>query len=146
MTAARTHGFVLDTWAIIAYLEDEPGAQKIAGIIADANEQQIPMWMSVVNAGEVWYIIARKTSTAVADQTVEEVRSLGIQFDNAEWSISRQAAQFKSQHKMSYADAFAAALAQQKNARLVTGDNEFKQVENEIKIFWIGKNYKSRHS
>lgn len=51
--------------------------------------------------------------------------------------ISRQAAVFKSKHKMSYADGFAVALALQKNAHLVTGDREFKQVENELKILWL---------
>lgn len=135
--AAKPRAYVFDTWAIIAYFEDEPGGKKVAEIIVDANETEIPMWMNVVNAGEVWYITARETSPAVADHTVEELRSLGIRFDNAEWKISRQAALFKSKYKMSYADTFAAALAKQKDAHLVTGDKQFKQLENDIRIYWI---------
>ena len=95
------------------------------------------MWMSVINAGEVWYVIARRTSPADADAAISDLHKLGIQFDNAEWKISRQAALFKSMHRMSYADAFAAALALQKNAHLVTGDKEFMQVESELKIVWL---------
>ena len=137
--AAKPKTLVLDTWAIIAYYEDEPAGEQVAKLFADANENAIPLWMSVVNAGEVWYIIARKTSPADADATINELHKLGIQFDNAEWKISRQAAVFKSTHKMSYADAFAAALAMQKNAHLVTGDKEFQGVEDQVKILWVNR-------
>lgn len=136
---AKPKAFVFDTWAIIAYYEDEPAAEYVAQLFADANENETPMWMSIVNAGEVWYIIARKTSPADADATINELHKIGIQFDNAEWKISRQAALFKSKHKMSYADAFAAALALQKNAHLVTGDQEFKPLEGDLKILWLTK-------
>jgi uncharacterized protein len=135
--AAKPRMLVFDSWAVIAYFEDEPAGQKIEEIIIDANERGIPMWMSVVNAGEVWYIVARQTSPSEADSTIAELRSLGIQFDNPEWESTRQAAVFKSKHKISYADAFAAALSMQKNAHLVTGDNEFKHIEKEIKILWV---------
>lgn len=128
---------VFDSWAIIAYFEDEPAGQRIEEIIIDANERDIPMRMSVVNAGELWYIVARQTSHSEADSSIAELRSLGIHFDKPDWEATRQAAVFKSKYKMSYADAFAAALSMQKNAHLVTGDNEFKQVEKEIKILWV---------
>ncbi|NUM62341.1 MAG: PIN domain-containing protein, partial [Ignavibacteriaceae bacterium] len=51
--------------------------------------------------------------------------------------LTLQAAQYKAYHKVSYADAFAAALAKMKKAQLVTGDREFKVLEREIKINWI---------
>ncbi|MEY4200495.1 MAG: hypothetical protein RLZZ265_2235, partial [Verrucomicrobiota bacterium] len=51
--------------------------------------------------------------------------------------LARLAAQFKATHKMSLADAFAAALAKEKKAELVTGDPEFKALEKEIKIHWL---------
>lgn len=135
--AAKPKALVLDTWAVIAFYEDEPAGQKVGELIADANERRTPLWMSVVNAGEVWYVTARRTSPGEADRTIEELRSLGVQLDSAEWKISREAAVFKSKHKMSYADAYAAALAVQKNAHLVTGDREFHQVEGEVRILWL---------
>ena len=49
----------------------------------------------------------------------------------------RQAAIYKATKKLAYADAFAAALAKILNAELVTGDPEFKEIENEIKIGWL---------
>jgi len=51
--------------------------------------------------------------------------------------LTLQAAEFKAFHKMSYADAFAAALSKIRKAILVTGDKEFKSIEKEIKINWI---------
>jgi predicted nucleic acid-binding protein len=135
--AKKLKSIVLDSWAVIAYLEDEAAAEKVADIIADAHEDHIPLLMSVVNAGEVWYIVAREASTSDADASIKQLRDLGIQFVDADWDLAKNAAYFKSKNKMSFADCFAAALAQQKKAYLATGDLEFKQVEPEISIHWL---------
>jgi ribonuclease VapC len=128
---------VLDSWATIAYLEDEASAERVADIIADAHEEKIPLLMSVVNAGEVWYIIARESSVADADASINQLRDLGIEFVDADWNLAKDAGYFKSKNKMSFADCFAAALAKQRKAHLATGDPEFKQVESEIAINWL---------
>ena len=128
---------VLDSWAVIAYLEGEPSAKRVADHIADAHEENIPLFMSVVNAGEVWYIIAREASVSDADRSVTELRHLGIEFVDADWTLAHEAGGFKSKYKMSYADCFAAALTKQKKALLLTGDPEFKQVETQIAIDWL---------
>lgn len=135
--AKRAKAYVLDTWAVIAYLEDEPSGEKIAELISTAHEEQIPLYMSVVNLGEVWYTFAREISEEEANASVKTLRDLRIQFENADWELTQEAARFKSQHKMSYADAFAAALAKTMKADLVTGDKEFKSLDGEIKISWI---------
>jgi predicted nucleic acid-binding protein len=133
----KPRAIVLDSWAVIAYLEDEDAAAKVADIIADAHDEQIPLLMTVVNAGEVWYIVARQTSAADADGSIKQLRDLGIEFVDADWGLAKDAGYFKSKNKMSFADAFAAALAKQRKAHLATGDQEFKQVENEVTINWV---------
>lgn len=135
--ARKPRAIVLDSWAVMAYLEDETTAEKVAEIIADAHEEKIPLLMTVVNAGEVWYILAREVSIAEADASVRQLRQLGIEFINADWDLAREAGGFKAKHKMSFADCFAAALAKQRKAHLVTGDQEFKQVEQEITIEFL---------
>ena len=135
--ARKPKAYVLDTWAVIAYLEDEPSAQQIADLIATAHEESIPVYMTVVNVGEVWYTIAREVSEADANSSVKELRDLRIQFVDADWELTQEAARFKSQHKMSYADCYAAALAKTKKADLVTGDSEFKILEDQIRIQWV---------
>jgi len=133
----KPRAIVLDSWAVIAYLEDEDAAAKVADIIADAHDEQIPLLMTVVNAGEVWYIVARQTSAADADGSIKQLRDLGIEFVDADWGLAKDAGYFKSKNKMSFADAFAAALAKQRKAHLATGDQEFKQIENEVTINWL---------
>lgn len=135
--AKKAKAIVLDSWAVIAYLEDEPAAEKVADLMADAHEQGVPLLMTVVNAGEVWYIIARQTSDADADRSIKQLRDLGIEFVDADWNLAHDAGYFKSRNKMSFADAFAAALAKQRKANLITGDFEFKQVADEIMIHWL---------
>jgi predicted nucleic acid-binding protein len=58
----------------------------------------------------------------------------------ADLHLTKQAAIYKANHKMAYADAFAAGLAKIKNAHLVTGDPEFKSLEKEIGITWLTPN------
>lgn len=135
--AKKPKAIVLDSWAVIAYLEDEQAAEKVADIISDAHEQGIPLLMTVINAGEVWYIVARETSASDADASIKQLRDLGIEFVDADWTLAKDAGHFKSKNKMSFADCFAAALAKKTKAHLATGDPEFKQVEQEITIVWL---------
>lgn len=135
--AKKAKAYVLDTWAVIAYLEDEPSGEQVEDLIATAHEEQIPIYMSVVNVGEVWYTIAREVSEEDANASMKFLRDLRIQFEDANWELTQEAARFKSKNKMSYADAFAAALAKVKKADLVTGDAEFKPLEEQIKIAWV---------
>src|SRR5215510_2830224 len=134
---AKPKAIVLDSWAVMAYLEDEPSAQKVADLIADAHENNTPLLMTVVNLGEVWYIVAREASEADADRCENELRQIGIEVVDADWSLTQQAARYKSQNRMSFADCFAAALARQRKAHLITGDKEFTQVEQQVQILWL---------
>ena len=135
--AHKPKALVFDSWSVLAYLEDEPAGVKVADIIADAHEQGVSLMISVVNAGEVWYILARKESEAEANASVLELRQLGIEFIEVDWKLANEAARFKSKHRMSYGDCFATALAKENTADLITGDREFKQVESQVKILWV---------
>ena len=133
----KPNAYVLDSWSIFAYLEDEPSGQKIADIIASAHEEEIPVCMAVINAGEVWFIIAREISEEEANSSINQLRELRIQFKDIDWDLTQEAAKIKSQHKMSFADCYAGALAKSINADLVTGDNEFKAIEATASILLV---------
>jgi len=128
---------VLDSWAIMAYLEDDPSAERIADIISDAHDNGVPLMMSVVNAGEVWYIVARRTTVAEADRTIALLQQIGIKFIDADWPLTKLAASYKVKGNISYADCYAAALTKQTKATLITGDSEFEQLKNDISISWL---------
>jgi ribonuclease VapC len=128
---------VLDSFALMAYFEDEPGADFVRGLIHKAVESDTNLLMTVVNLGEVWYSIARTNSAEVADQYIHEIKGMGIEVVDIDWALTRQAAAFKVNGNISYGDCFAAALAKLKKAELVTGDKEFKPLDGEIKISWL---------
>jgi len=128
---------VLDSYALMAFFEDEPGADFVRGLIHKAVESGTNLLMTVVNLGEVWYSIARTNSPEIADQYVHEIKGMGIEIVNVDWMLTRQAAAFKVNGNISYADCFAAALAKIRKAELITGDKEFKVLQDEIKISWI---------
>jgi ribonuclease VapC len=128
---------VLDAYALMAFFEDEPGADFVRALIQKAVESDTNLLMSVVNLGEIWYSIARNNSPEIADQYIHEIRGMGIQIVEVDWALTRQAAAFKVNGNISYADCFAAALAKLKKADLVTGDKEFKPLDGEIKIAWL---------
>jgi len=133
----KPRALVFDSWAALAYLGGEASGQEVADLITSAHENRIPMYLSIVNAGEVWYILAREISEAKADEAVTDLTGLGIELIDADWSLTRMAATFKVRHRMSYADCFAAALAKDRKSDLVTGDKEFKQVEEEVSVRWL---------
>ncbi|MEO6726182.1 MAG: type II toxin-antitoxin system VapC family toxin [Blastocatellia bacterium] len=133
----KPKAIVLDSWAIVAYLDDEAASEQVADLIADANEDGTPLLMSVVSLGEVWHLIARGTSAAEADRSLTDIQQLGIKTVEADWQLAREAAGLKARYGVSYTDGFAAALAKQMKAHLATGDPEFAQLEKEIQIIWL---------
>jgi predicted nucleic acid-binding protein len=131
---------VLDSWALLAFFEDESAAEQVEKLLVKAEEGTHKLLLCVVNWGEIYYNLMRKVSQEAAEQKAREIAGLtveivGVDDDNLE--LVRQAAIYKATRKLSYADAFAAALAKISNAELVTGDLEFKQVEDEISIGWL---------
>ena len=128
---------VLDSFSLIAFFENEPGAVKVAELFKTANENEKNLYLSVVNWGEVYCITHRSGGKSAAEEAMRNIESLPIEIISADREMTQIAAEFKATRRMSYADAFAAALAKQRKAQLVTGDREFKQVEHTIKIIWI---------
>ncbi len=133
----KPKAIVLDSWAVMAFLQDEPAAEKIADTLADAQENAIPVSMSVVNAGEIWYIVARRASAAEADRTLHLIQEIGVRLFDADLALTKIAARYNENGNISYADCYAAALAKQQKAHLMTGDDEFKPLESDISILWL---------
>ena len=130
---------VLDSYSLLAYIEGEAGAEKMIEIFRVARDSGRSLFLSVVNWGEVYYITMREAGHERADEVAHLISTLPIQIVPADLDLTRQAAELKSKHRMSYADCFAAALARQRKAELVTGDRGFRQVEGEVKILWLEK-------
>jgi ribonuclease VapC len=128
---------VLDSYALLAYLRDEAGAESVLAHLEKAGRRDVPLLMTEVNYAEVKYIILRKDGAEAWRRVESSLGSLPIEFVPATRSLADLAAEFKAAHWLSLADAFAAALAREKNAELITGDAEFKALEKEIILAWI---------
>jgi predicted nucleic acid-binding protein len=131
---------VLDSWALIAFFQDEPAAEQVENLLVKAEAGTHKLLLSVVNWGEIYYNTMRRVSQEAAEQKAREIAGLTIEIvgvDEKNLDLVRQAAIYKATKRLSYADAFAAALAKIGNAELVTGDHEFNQVEDEIQINWL---------
>jgi ribonuclease VapC len=128
---------VLDSYSLIAYLEGEEGADTMIEIFKAGRDSGRSLLLSVVNWGEVYYITLREAGRERAEEVAHLISTLPIQIIPADIELAKGAAEFKASKKMSYADCFAAALAKLRRAELVTGDEDFKQVEGEVKILWI---------
>lgn len=128
---------VLDASALITFLERGKGFEKVKTALAGAVEHGESLLMSVVNWGEVLYILIRRCGLEKAEQISRLIETLPIALVPADKALTRQAALYKAFQKLPYADSFAAALAKSCQAELLTGDREFQAVEKDIHILWV---------
>lgn len=110
---------VLDSWAVLRYLE---GTEPAADLVAELLDEQRPL-MSWINLGEVHYILRRTQGEDVAIESIRDLRDV-IDARLPGEALVLDAARIKSDHPMSFADAFGAALAATEGADLWTGDPE----------------------
>ena len=128
---------VLDSFALIAYFRDEPGAETTEELLISAGRRDSPLLMTDVNYAEVKYSIVKKDGAPAWVEAAKVLQGLPIDFQSTSRALADIAADFKARFKLSLADAFAAALAKERKAELVTGDLEFKALEREVKIHWL---------
>ncbi len=127
----------LDSFAILAYLHEEPGAEKVQHFLVKAINDKAQLFLCAVNWAEIAYISKRKHGTLKWQTAAEALLKLPIEIIAADLELANLASDFKAKYRLSLADAFAAALAKLKKAELLTGDPEFKVLEKEINIQWI---------
>jgi uncharacterized protein len=128
---------VLDSYALLAFLRGEHGEEKVTALLERAGERDQSVHMTEANYAEVKYITVRKDGGSRWEEIARELRALPIEFHPIDRSLADLAADIKAHHKISLADAFAAALAKERKAELVTGDPEFAPLEKEIRIVWL---------
>ncbi len=127
----------MDSYAMIAFFEDEEGADKVGKILNVLMEKKARGFMSVINWGEIYYNAMREQGIEEAENIVTQLNKFPIQLIEADKRLTYEAAKLKARYTIAYADCFAAALSSMLKASLVTGDPEFHKLENEIDIEWI---------
>jgi len=128
---------VLDSYAVLVFLFRQKGHEKVLDLLERTAETDQPSLIATPNWAEVRYIVERKAGAGHWPEVRAKLRSLPIEVVPADELLAEQAGAFKANHRMSLADCFAAALAQQRKADLYTGDPEFRAVEKVIRVVWI---------
>ena len=127
---------VLDASALMTFFEDRPGAAKVEDLITRAAEGKSALLMSVVNWGEVYYSVWRAKGPGMARKILAEIAQLPIELVSANYQLTKLAAELHANHKLPYADCFAAALASQQRASLATSDADFAKLAPRLPLLW----------
>jgi len=125
--------YILDANALVRYIRGTEGAQKVEGILQQSQRGLAHISMSVINLGEVYYIVMRYLGEPVAAKTVNALRHV-VSFVPVDLDEAIEAAKLKEKFKMGYADSFAAALTLRLNGVLVSADPVFDKLGKSIKL------------
>ncbi|MGZ9165867.1 MAG: PIN domain-containing protein [Anaerolineales bacterium] len=131
--------FILDTFALLAYLQDEPAASRIEKLLENARQGKCRLYLSTINLGEILYITERRGGVAKVQDVLALLRQLPVEALPADEQTIFAAAHIKANYSVSYADAFAIVAAQTVGGTLLTGDPEFGAVEELVNIEWLQK-------
>ncbi len=133
----------LDTFALMAWLQDEPGADQIEGYLqqAQARSEQ-KCFISLINLGEVYYQLYRKKGADKADSFWDEVWRGVLPLSVMEVTRKRvlESSRLKARFPLALADAFAVQLALEMQTPLVTGDPEIEAIEKSepaLHVIWL---------
>ena len=132
--------FVLDSYAVLGYLENEPFAGRIEKYLKQAKKAEVFLYLHAIHLGEVYYIILRERGQNQADLAYARIKAFPLKLiDTIDEELLLTAATLKANYPISYADSFAAALAKVHNCTLLTGDIEFKTLEKEdiVSVKWL---------
>ena len=131
---------VLDAWAVMAWLKDQPAAVRLQVLLDEADSRKGRLFMNIVNLGEVLYLSAKARDLAYGERVLASLRSR-VTIMSASDELVMSAAKLKSRYTISYADAFAAATAIIRELPLLTGDQALRAVatqEKKLQLEWIG--------
>ncbi len=138
-TAANNPAYLLDSFALLGYLNNEPAKARVEAALAMAEKKKCRALMCTINLGEVLYQVERLRGFTAAQRTLVLVESLPIVLLEATRELVLDAAHIKATNRLSYADAFVVAAALHEPATVLTGDPEFEVVEELIQVEWLAK-------
>ncbi len=126
--------YVLDSYAILAFLRQEKGWERVRALLQEATDGKSELIMSVINMAEVKYKLVRRGKNT--PQVIGAIDALPIKIVSADDYVD-QVIDLKAQYPISLADCFGAALAICHNCPIVTGDPEFRKLEKVLRVEWL---------
>jgi len=136
-SSAKT--YVFDANALLDYVQQGPSFGTVERLLREAFRRDARLMISVINMGEVFYLLWKSKGEQKARQTIDDLALLPLQVVPVELSQALKAGELKAIHKIPYADSIAAALAIAQNATLVTSDRDFEKFGRRIPILWLAR-------
>ena len=134
-----TGTYVLDANAVLDLIEAGPGARKVERLLQSALQQRSSVLISVLNWGEVFYLLWQRRGEETARRTIANLSRLPLRIIPVDLSQALKAGEIKAVHKIPYVDCVAAALAVLQEATLVTSDRDFEKLGRHFPILWIAR-------
>ena len=128
---------VLDSSALVAYLQGEAGRRMIKDILVQARRHEIEVSMSAMNLSEVVYAIARGRGRDGARRVAEWLSQLPLTIEPVDRDEAVNAGLLRHRFGLSYGDCFAVALAHRLKAEVLTSDPDFEKVQEMVRVVWI---------
>lgn len=125
--------YVLDTSALLAFIENEEGAEEVEALLMNAIEGENSIFISTVTGIEVFYISMQEQGKVIANKRLKLIENLPLVQQPVKQQLIKIIGEIKAARSMSFADSCIAGLAKSINAILVHKDPEFEQIEDEIK-------------
>lgn len=135
--------YVLDANALVSLIEGRVvAAERVRRLLQEASRIGQPILLSSINWGEVFYIAWRLHGEAQALATEFKLQQLPIEVIPVDRNRATRAATLKQKHNLGYADAFAAELAIERGAWLVTADPEFSKLGKTLSLYPLPRHEK----
>ena len=137
--AGSPAAYVLDSFALLAYLEGEAGMPRVRSVLEGAEAKRHAVYLSLINLGEVLYITERERGLIAARRILGAVDQLPVEIVGVSRATVLAAAHIKAHFSISYADTFAVVTAQDHDGAVMTGDPEFEPLVNAgvVAVAWL---------
>ncbi len=129
--------YVLDTFSVLAYIWGEPGEEKVRELLLRSRDRKVELFLSDINLAETYYLIGKREGKEEANRLISMIVRWPLYLVEGDKKVALIAGRVKADYALSFADAFAVATALDKRARVVTGDEKFRRIEDMISVFWI---------
>ncbi len=129
--------FIFDSHALLKFFQKEKGYEGVVHLLEEIRKTGVVKYINAINLGEIIYSTKKEFGDQKKLEVLANIERLNFTILPISNQLIFQAAEYKAQYALSYADCFALASAVEHKATLVTGDPEFKEVEHLVGIVWI---------
>jgi len=129
--------FIFDSHALLKLFQKGKGYEKIVQLLESIRKKNLIKYINIINLGEIVYSTKREFSDHKKVEVLASIEKLSFTILGADNELVLQAAEYKAEYGISYADCFVLASAIRYKATIVTGDPEFKKVEHMVEIIWV---------